>query len=80
MFIKKGQVSVELLIIISALIIAAIIFTVIYLSSLRDKSFNQEEMSAISDDFLTDHNQYIIPIIYFNFFLKTNNYLENNLF
>ena len=63
MFNKKGQISIEMLIIISVLIVAAIIFATVYLSNLKNKTSGQEEMSKISEGFVSDSNQYIIPII-----------------
>lgn len=62
---KKGQASLEILIIMGVLILVGIIFMLIFLSSLKKNSNNKEveiAQNKMFSDFDSNLNEYEIPI------------------
>lgn len=53
---KKGQISIEILLVLSILVIGSVLFGVFYFSQIRSNSKTGDELSGLLDDFITDLN------------------------
>lgn len=58
---KRGQSSLEMLVILGVLILIAIIFAIIYVSSLKSDTSNDTAMSTTVDSFEEDLYDWWIP-------------------
>lgn len=58
MYAKKGQVSLEILIILGILVVGAVVFSIIFITNVRQSSNVDEttDMDSFVDDFKKDLN------------------------
>lgn len=64
MFSKKGQVSIEILIVLSILIIAGVVFGVYYISNLNKttQDLDNNEVTNVTDTFRNSLNDFAVEI------------------
>lgn len=58
---KKGQISVEALIIVGVLVIGGVIFAAVFLGNISNQTNKANELSGITDDFMNDLDGWNTP-------------------